>query len=478
MARSSRRVGVGASRYSAMHVGWSMNLNSIRYLCIPCLLAALSGSARHVRAADLGASEEALDALRGESTSASALTPADAPLDPQQPPAEIIPLPPSPRSVEQAKAAATPAAPSSALKTADKKSKTINSESAASEKSKAATADSPKSEKPASFRKPAEPGYVTVLSGTLTEDLELSPAMSPVLIRGTFIVPEKIKLSIAAGTVIHLRGDPDAPKVPAGTPDPALSAVVWIWGTLNGSGVTGNPAELLNQEKADASLLLYGVNECRLDGLRLKGVSVAQNGGVALWTNCEFVGTGSYAMAGGAALISQSTFRKFGGIFATYNVAPWSLLVRRNLFEHCREGIIIGSNPGEARLVVEQNHFVGTQGAHIRALPLAKPKAAADGKKPEDMEVLIGENWYGSSVPEEIDMRIVDRRNDPSIHARLNTRPPANQPYSNIGAGMKTAVLDATKKEQQQLEQKLLQAQFAKEKSLTGQSRQVARKGA
>jgi hypothetical protein len=446
-----------------------MNSNSIRILCMPCLLAAVFLGMGRAAGADLGASEEAIDALRGESTSASALTPVDAPIDPQQPPAEIIALPPSPRSVEQAKAAA------SAVKPAEKKTKPLSSESAVSEKSRAATADSPKSEKPADFRRPAEPGYVTVLSGTLTEDLELSPQMSPVLIRGTFVVPEKIKLTVQSGTVVHLRGDPDASPAPAGTPDPTQSAVMWIWGTLNANGATGDPAELLNQEKADASLLLYGANECRLDGLRLKGVSVAQSGGVAKWSNCEFIGSGSYAMAAGAALISQCSFRKFGGIFATYNVAPWSLLVRRNLFEHCREGIIIGSNPGEARLIVEQNHFIGTQGAHIRALPLGKSKAGADGKKPDDMEVLIGENWYGSSVPEEIDMRIVDRRNDPSIHARLNTRPPASQPYANIGAGMKATVLESTRKEQQSAEQKLLQAQFAKEKSLGGQSRQIVK---
>ena len=450
------------------------------------MLAALLWSS-HASAADLGAAD-VVDKPnpKAESASVSELPPP--PPAPEEPPAEIIPLPPSKRSLEQAKPSAAP--------------KTDKSEKAEKSKSSTTPADAkpeksePEKEKPSpaapekviasetrkgtpSYLKPAEPGYPTVLSGTLTEDLELTPLMSPVLIAGTFIVPEKIKLTIQGGTLIRLRADPQAPKPTPGTPDPSQAAVIWVWGTLNTSGVTGNPAEFVNLEKSDASLLLYGANDCKLDGVRLKGMNVAQSGGTAQWTNCEFVGSGSYAMAAGAGIFTQCTFRRFGGIFATYDVAPWSLLVRKSLFEHCREGIILGSNPGEARLVVEKNHFIGTQGAHIRALPLkSKVATAADGKKPDDMEVLIGENWYGSAIPEETDMRIVDRRNDPTIRARLNTRPPANQPYANIGAGMKVAVLEATAKEQQAMLQKLLQAHLAKQKNLSGPSRQIAKKGA
>ena len=61
-------------------------------------------------------------------------------------------------------------------------------------------------------------------------------------------------------------------------------------------------------------------------------------------------------------------------------------------------------------------------------------------------------------------MRIVDRRSDPTIHARLNTRPPAAQPYKNIGAGMKPAIVDATLKEQQMMQHKLIEAHLAKQK--------------
>ncbi len=457
---------------------------SIKLLCIPCVLAAVLFMSR-ASGADLGA--EVVDTPSAESTSVSALPnePAPPPPAPEEPPAEIIPLPPSKRSLEQSKPSPAPKVEKAEkAKSTPTETKTDPKSEIKPEKMEPATPNktiASEARKPSAnscYLKPAEPGYPTVLSGTLTEDLELTPQMSPVLISGTFIVPEKIKLTIQGGTLIRLRGDPQGVKAP-GAPDPTQSAVVWIWGTLTTSGATGNPVEFVNLEKADGSLLLYGTNDCKLDGVRLKGMNVAQSGGTALWTNCEFVGSGSYAMAAGAGVFTQCTFRRFGGIFATYDVAPWSLLVRKSLFERCREGIILGSNPGEARLIVEKNHFIGTQGAHIRALPLSKGKAtasAADGKKPEDMEVLIGENWYGTSIPEETDLRIVDRRNDPSIHARLNTRPPANAPYGNIGAGMKVAVLEATAKEQQSAVQKLLQAQAAKQK-LNAPARQVAKKG-
>ena len=375
--------------------------------------------------------------------------------------AEIVPLPPSQRSLEQEKQPQKPARTPAPRE----KSKPIQSSS----------------DEPHAWQRPAEPGYATVLSGTLSEDLELTPHMSPVLIRGALIVPESVKLTIHGGTVVDLRADPGAAK-PApntpGTPDPAKSAVLWIWGTLETAGGTGAPAELLNQDQTEASLLLYGAHECRMDGLRLKGVTVAQNGGIARWTNCELIGPGAYAMAAGAALMTQSTFRKFGGVFATYDVAPWSLLIRKCLFESCREGVVLGSTPGDARLVIERNHFIATQGAHIRALPLkdgsvARAALPVAARGASEIEILIGENWYGSSIPEEIDMRIVDRRSDPAIHARLNTRPPAAQPYTHIGAGMKPAIIEATLKEQQSQQQKLIQAHLARQKAFLA-SRQVA----
>ena len=332
--------------------------------------------------------------------------------------------------------------------------------------------------------KPAEPGYALVVSGTLQEDLELGPEQSPVLFRGAVIIPENIKLTLRGGAVVHLKADSAAKKAgegsPSGSPDPTQCAVVWVFGTLATQGVTGNPVELLNQEKCDASLLFYGAHESAIEGARLKGISFAQNGGTTLWINCEILGGGTYAMACGAAVVTQCTFRKFGGIFATYDAGPWSLLLRKNLFDSCREGLILGSDPGETRLIVEKNHFINTQGAHIRAMPRGdrgRKSAPADARasKSPGLELLIGENWYGSAIPEEVDMRIVDSRVDSNIHARLNTRPPAGQPYANVGAGVSAQTLQTTLKEQQAVQQRLLQSQLALKKPGEKLAQQIKR---
>jgi hypothetical protein len=186
---------------------------------------------------------------------------------------------------------------------------------------------------------------------------------------------------------------------------------------------------------------------------------VTQTGGVCLWTNCEFAGASHYALASGAGLFTQCSFRNCGGIFANYKVGPWSLLVRRSLFDGCREGIVLGSDPGETRLIIEKNCFFRTRGAHIRVMPVVNAQGVADTRaKAGDTEFLIGENWYGSAVPEEAELRLVDCRVDPSVRARLNTRPPAERPYTNIGAGVSAGVLAATLREQQTVQQRLLQA--------------------
>jgi hypothetical protein len=362
-------------------------------------------------------------------------------------PAEIVNLPPSPRSLDELlKRSLRPALEKPAAKPL-------------------ASAPAPAPKVPSCF-KPLEPGYATVISGTLQQDLELGPEQSPILLRGTLVVPENFKLTLRGGTVVHVKSDPQAEHpTQSGSPDPTQCGVIWIFGTLTAQGVTGNPVEILNQEKTDASVLFYGANESAIDGVRLKGVTLAQNGGITRWANCEVIGGGSYALGSGAAVVTHCTFRKFGGIFATYDAAPWSLLLRRNLFDNCREGLILGTDPGETRLVVEKNHFVNTQGAHIRAMPRGKNAVrkvnSGAASKAADMEFLIGENWYGSAIPEEVDMRIVDCRSDPNIHSRLNTRPPAAQPYANTGAGVSATILQATAKEQQSAEQKLLQAQTA-----------------
>jgi len=333
---------------------------------------------------------------------------------------------------------------------------------------------------------PREPGYTLVLSGVLDANLELGPEQSPVLVRGSLAVPEGLTLRIKAGACIHLRACGDTipiskqPEI-GSCPRPSPSAALCVWGTLLAEGVTGNPIEIINQEKVPAALLLYSSAHNKLEGVRLKDIGVTQAAGICSWTNCEFTGAPHYALAAGAALFTHCSFRNCGGIFATYNLGPWSLLARRNLFDGHREGIVLGGNPGEARLVIEKNNFASTRGAHIRVMPAAntagrghvpargreehgtagQPQTEAARNPQGDLEILIGENWYGSALPEEAELRLVDRRTDPAVHARLNTRPPAERPYAHTGAGVSAAVLAATLREQQAVQQKLLQAHAA-----------------
>ncbi|HEY3325322.1 MAG TPA: hypothetical protein VGP72_33020 [Planctomycetota bacterium] len=327
-----------------------------------------------------------------------------------------------------------------------------------------------------------EPGYNTVLSGVLDFDMELGAAQSPVLVRGTLVIAEGVTVTLKPGAIVHLKADPNAEKpaqadsAAAGLPDPTQNGAIWVWGSMQGQGVTGNPAEILGQDKAPAALLLYGTSHSRVEGVRLKNLNVTQSAGVWQWTNCELVSVGYYALAGGGGLFTHCTLRTCGGIFATYNRAPWSLLARKNVFESCREGIVLGSNPGEARLLVEKNNFVKTRGAHIRAMPVtdartvatlassqkdgegAKLSSADAARKAADKELEIGENWYGTNILEDVEARLVDRRVDPSVSTRLNTRPPAEQPYANIGAGALSTAIAATLREQQNAVQKILQA--------------------
>lgn len=352
-----------------------------------------------------------------------------APVLSDEAPAEIVPLPPLKKS-EPAKKTTNAAAPGSASKSVEPI--------------------------PAALRK-ADGGYKYLLSGVLDTDLTLGAEHSPLAIVGALVVPANLTLTIKPGVVIHLLADPRAEKpAEAGAPDPTQSATLWIWGTLLAEGITGNPIEVLNQEKYAAALLLYGNNTSRIEGTRFKDVAIAQNGGVAYWTNCEVLGARHFAVASGAALLTHCSLRECGGLFATYNAGPWSLLVRRCLFDRCKEGIVLGSDPGDTRLIVEKNHFIGTRGAHIRAMPVALEKDAKG--KAVDLELLIGENWYGTAIVEEADLRLVDRRSDPALRARLNTRPPADQPYPGTGAGVPATILSNSVKEQLPLQQKLILA--------------------
>jgi len=317
---------------------------------------------------------------------------------------------------------------------------------------------------------PTEPGYATVLTGTLLNNTELNAGELPHLIRGVLIVPAKTTLKINAGAIVHLRSDGTSAKpLQAGTPDPSKSAAVWVYGTLVIVGENGRPVEFVGQDKDNANVLLYGAEQSKMEGARFRGTDVAQNGGVCQWINCEFNDSKYYALASGAGQFTHCTFKKCGGIFAAYDEGPWALLVRRCLFENCRDGLLLNRDPGAACLLVERNNFVGTRGANLRAMPRTTPTTTKLGE-----ELLIGENWYGTTVEEEIDRRIVDRRTDPTIKAHLNTRLPAEKAYANTGAGAPQSSIANTLNDQQTASTKMLAALIVKQKALSEKLKVVA----
>ena len=312
-----------------------------------------------------------------------------------------------------------------------------------------------------------EPGYASVLTGTLQANTELKAETLPHLIRGVLIVPAKITLKINAGATVLMRADANATKpLQAGASDPTKSAAVWVYGTLLVTGENGRPVEFAGQDKDNANLLLYGTELSKLDGARFKAADVAQNGGVCQWTNCEFNDSKYYALASGAGLFTHCTFKKCGGIFAAYDEGPWALLVRRCLFENCRDGLLLNRDPGQACLLVEKNNFIGTRGANLRAMPRASGLNAKNAE-----ELLIGENWYGTMIEEEIDRRIVDRRTDATIKAHLNTRPPSEKPFANAGSGALQTSIANTLNDQQTATAKMLAALVAKQKALTDKNK-------
>jgi len=107
-----------------------------------------------------------------------------------------------------------------------------------------------------------EPGYASVLTGTLLASTTLRAEALPHLIRGILVVPAKLTLKIEAGAIVHLRSDAGAAKpLQAGAPDPTKSAAVWIYGTLLIAGENGRPVEIAGQDKDNANLLLYGAEQ-------------------------------------------------------------------------------------------------------------------------------------------------------------------------------------------------------------------------
>lgn len=288
------------------------------------------------------------------------------------------------------------------------------------------------------------PKFKKVLAGAIQSDLELKLEDSPVLLRGNVTVPVNVGLKIKAGCVLVFES----------------SASLWIWGSLRTEGSPGHLVEFRTKEQGSAALLFYGNGESRLEGTRLNLLSITQNGGSCHWSNCEFKGVRHYALASGNGLFTHCLFQNCGGVFATYNEGPWSLLMRKNIFDECKEGIILGGNPGLPHLVVEKNSFINTTGANVRVAPIVDASGNKDQRiSRTSHELLIGENWYGTSQEEKIELRIVDRRTHPALKHRINIRQPAGQPYVNIGAGVSPAILASTLVEQAEIQKHLIQGQ-------------------
>jgi hypothetical protein len=80
---------------------------------------------------------------------------------------------------------------------------------------------------------------------------------------------------------------------------------------------------------------------------------------------------------------------------------------------------------------VEGNAFCPSIPACIRVHPCL-PRYEQTRKKVR--EFLIGQNWFGTAVPEEIEGRVKDCRTDPRLRAYINLRPPAEEPLAKAGA--------------------------------------------
>lgn len=308
------------------------------------------------------------------------------------------------------------------------------------------------------------PGFKTILYGELAEDIVAGPEHSPVLVRGILIVPAGRTLTLKPGVVLEIRPDPAAEAAgKPGQPDATKAGQLWIVGQLLAEAQPGKTSRITGPETAppgtpQASIYFYGHAASRLEGARLQSVAVTQAAASkVLWLGCTFTNSQHYALASGAAVFEHCSFRQCGGIVAAYDQGPWALLALRCSFELCREGLVLGSNPGDDCLVFRHNNLTGTRGANLRAAPAGAPRRDAKGRA-LPLEVLVGENWYGTSEPEAVDAKVVDIRSNAKLNARLNIRPPAPQPYGNAGANLPAEALQKSLKELEPLHARLLAA--------------------
>lgn len=322
----------------------------------------------------------------------------------------------------------------------------------------------PKNTAPAAPPPSNVPGFKTILYGELAEDIVAGPEHSPVLVRGILIVPAGRTLTLKPGVVLEIRPNPavEAADKP-GQPDATKAGQLWIVGQLFAEAQAGKSSRIAGPETAppgtpQASIFFYGNAASRLEGTRVQAIAVTQSAtSKVLWLGCTFTNNQHYALASGAAVFEHCSFRQCGGIVAAYDQGPWALLALRCSFEQCREGLVLGSNPGDDCLVFRHNNLTGMRGANLRAAPAGAPRRDAKGRA-LPLEVLVGENWYGTSEPEAVDAKVVDIRSNAKLNARLNIRPPASQPYGNAGANLPPDALQKSLKELEPLHARLLAA--------------------
>lgn len=274
---------------------------------------------------------------------------------------------------------------------------------------------------PSSYEGPQRNGYKLIISGRLHKDLVVDKKHSPCLVQGSLVIPKGRTLALMPGSELRILPDADNSKAKS-------RAQLWCQGRFLADGLEGGAVRISGPDTGSAEIHFSSSSHSELRGVRLSGISITQMSSNVHWIGCVFDKSPYYAVASGAASFIHCTLRECGGILATYDKGKWALLVRRTSFEECEDGIVLGNDPGRKALDVKENSFTGTRGAHLRAWP---KNGSATGTW---REFLIGENWYGTTIPEQIDLKIMDGRTNRAIRARINTRAPALQAYRDCGA--------------------------------------------
>jgi hypothetical protein len=308
---------------------------------------------------------------------------------------------------------------------------------------------------PSSYEGQALPGYKLVLAGELRRDVVLGPEHSPAAVCGVLVVPTGKTLFLKNGATLQLLPDPRAAAAAKpGSPDPRRSGVLWINGRLLADGLA-RAIELSAPQGSPGAIYWQGRELSELRGVRVRRVAVAQSSGVVQWLGCELSDGQHYALAGGSAFFIHCRLRRWGGVLAAYPQSSCALLVSHCIFDGCQEGLVFRESLGRHRLLVEHNSFVDARGPVLRALPCAATQPPRRLRSVP--ELLIGENWYGTAVPDQIDARVLDRRLEPKALLWIITRPPAERPYADAGPDVPLSTLAQTLKSLEPARSRMLQ---------------------